>query len=134
MDDRFEDGRDNEITEEKKQERWDKIHSRTGDRDDIRSQYDGWLEQHHQIEELLKECKTPILDLGCGVGIDTLHLVESGHRVIASDFSSEALKKVEQNIPEARTLQFNMKEKFPFGNELFDFIVANKSIHYFYII
>lgn len=131
MDDRFEDERNDELTEDKKQERWDKIHSRTVDRDAIRGQYDGWLEQNSRIEELLKECKTPILDLGCGVGIDTLHLVESGHRVIASDFSPEALKKVEQNIPEARTLQFNMKEKFPFGNELFDFIVANKSIHYF---
>lgn len=122
---------DKKINEQMKQERWDKIHSRTRDRNDIRIQYDGWLEKNHKIRDILKECKTPILDLGCGVGIDTFHLVENGYKVVASDFSSEALKKVEQNIPEARTLQFNMKEKFPFINELFDIVIANKSIHYF---
>ena len=131
MDDRFDNNRESSLSEADKEQRWDGIHARGGTRDDIRSQYDGWLEQDERISCLLKKCQTPILDLGCGIGIDTLHLVESGHRVVACDFSKEAIDKVHQNIPEARTLKFNMKETFPFGDELFEFIIANKSIHYF---
>lgn len=119
------------ISEKEKERRWDDIHSRSGKREDIRKQYDGWLESDERIIECLNECKTPILDLGCGVGIDTLHLVECGHRVVSCDFSRAALEKIKENIPEARTMQFNMKEQLPFGNDLFDFIIANKSIHYF---
>ena len=121
----------NGISEKEKEERWDIIHSRSGKRDEIRTQYDGWLESDKRIVDLLKECQTPILDLGCGVGIDTLHLVECGHRVVACDFSGAAIEKIKDNIPEAKTMQFNMKEKMPFGDELFEIIIANKSIHYF---
>lgn len=71
------------------------------------------------------------MDLGCGVGIDTLHLIESGYNVIASDFSPIALKKIKTNIPEAEIMQFNMKNGMPFENDMFEFIIANKSIHYF---
>jgi len=132
MEDRFDDiKRTPTISEEEKEQRWDAIHLRAGLRDDIRSQYDGWLEYDERILKALKECKTPILDLGCGVGIDTLHLVESGHKVVACDFSTTALEKVKENIPEAKTIQFNMKNGIPFEKELFEFVIANKSIHYF---
>jgi len=132
MDDRFDDiKRTHTISEEEKEQRWDAIHLRAGLREDIRKQYDGWLECDERFLSELRKCNTPILDLGCGVGIDTLHLVESGHKVVACDFSSEALKKVKENIPEARTIQFNMKNGIPFERELFEFVIANKSIHYF---
>jgi len=119
------------ISEIEKEKRWDEIHFRAGTREDIRLQYDGWLEQDAQISNIIDKCNTPILDLGCGVGIDTLHLVELGHKVIACDFSNVALKKVKENIPEADILQFNMKEGLPFENEVFEVVVANKSLHYF---
>ena len=119
------------VSEEEKEKRWDKIHLRAKSREDIRMQYDGWLESEEVIFETLKKCNTPILDLGCGVGIDTLHLVETGHKVVACDFSNAALEKIKENIPEAETLQFNMKNGIPFEKELFDFVIANKSIHYF---
>ena len=129
MSNRFDDR--NDLSETDKELRWDKIHSRGGTRDDIRNQYAGWLEQDNRIIDLLERCNSPILDLGCGIGIDTLHLVENGHQVVACDFSKEALDKVKQNIPEASTLKFNMKESIPFNDETFEFIIANKSIHYF---
>ena len=56
--------------------------------------------------------------MGCGVGIDTLHLIESGYNVIASDFSPIALKKIKTNIPEAEIMQFNMKNGMPFENDI----------------
>ena len=90
MSNRFDDR--NDLSETDKELRWDKIHSRGGTRDDIRNQYDGWLEQDNRIIDLLERCNSPILDLGCGIGIDTLHLVENGHQVVACDFSKEALE------------------------------------------
>ena len=125
------DDRHSTISEKEKEQRWDSIHSRTGTRNDIRSQYDGWLEQDSKIATVVKGCKTPILDLGCGVGIDTLHLIEEGHQVVACDFSNVALEKVKQNIPEAVTRQFNIAEGIPFTDEQFELIIGNKSIHYF---
>lgn len=119
------------ISEEEKEKRWDTIHHRIYSREDIRNQYDGWLEHNKIVLNKLRKCNTPILDLGCGIGIDTLHLVECGYKVIACDFSSVAIEKIKENIPEAKTLCFNMKNGIPFGNEVFDFVIANKSIHYF---
>lgn len=80
---------------------------------------------------VVSRCQTPILDLGAGVGIDTLHLNQLGHLVIACDFSEVALEKIRQNIPEVQTRRVDMEQPLPFENEMFDFIVANKSLHYF---
>lgn len=121
----------NNISEVEKQKRWNNIHLRAGNRNDIRGQYDGWLEKHNTLMSSLKSCSTPILDLGCGIGIDTLHLIDIGCEVVACDFSDEAIKKVNENIPEAKTRLFNMKNKMPFDNETFEIVIANKSIHYF---
>jgi len=130
--DRFEKNvRDATVSEAEKEQRWDKIHSRGATRIELEQQYDGWLEQCKEIETILEKCTTPILDLGCGLGIDTVHLINKGHDVIATDFSSKAIELIRTNIPEAKTIQFNMKDKFPFEDELFEFIIANKSIHYF---
>ncbi len=43
-----------------------------------------------------------ILDHGCGSGAATEFLVRSGHRVICSDISEEALKAVKQRFAEAK--------------------------------
>lgn len=81
--------------------------------------------------EVIKRCKTPIIELGCGSGNNTLHLSEEGKKVVACDFSNVAIQKIGENIPEARTMQFNMKEKFPFSDNMTDLIVADLSLHYF---
>lgn len=119
------------LSEAKKEKRWDDIHLRVGTIEEIKSQYDGWLEKDVNIYNALKKCTTPVLDLGCGVGIDTLHLIECGYNVIACDFSSVALDNVKKNIPQVKTKQFNMKNGIPFENSFFDLVIANKSIHYF---
>ena len=41
--------------------------------------YDSWLDKYALI---LEKIKTPILDLGCGSGNDTLYLTEKGFSVI----------------------------------------------------
>ena len=119
------------ISESEKEQRWDKIFDKTYTREDIRNQYDNWIEQDSRMETIFNECRKPILDLGCGIGIDTLHLLEKGHNVVACDFSSKALDIVKKNIPEAITRQFNMTKGIPIANEEFALIIGNKSIHYF---
>ena len=119
------------ISEEEKEKRWDEIYSNNLCKENIRKQYDGWLESDENIIKVLDKCNTTILDLGSGVGIDTLHLIEKGYDVIAADFSSVALEKVKENIPEAKILKFNMKNGIPFEKDMFELVIANKSIHYF---
>lgn len=43
--------------------------------------YDNWLDNYKSV---LDKCKTPVLDLGCGTGNDTLYLTERGFRVIVA--------------------------------------------------
>ena len=56
--------------------------------------YDDWLDKYSLT---LNKCKSPVLDLGCGLGNDTLYLVKKGFSVIACDYSNVALEQVNQN-------------------------------------
>lgn len=73
--------------------------------------YDLWLDE---FKDILQENKdNEILDLGCGIGADTLYLLERGYNVLSYDFSVEALKSIENNIPNSKTLYLDMMKKFP---------------------
>jgi SAM-dependent methyltransferase len=45
-----------------------------------------------------------VVDLGCGLGADALHLAATGHRVVGADYSRPALAyaRVQSSLPEAR--------------------------------
>lgn len=91
--------------------------------------YDNWLDEYN---ELLTENKnSEILDLGCGIGADTLYLTERGFKVLSCDFSNEALKSIRKNIPNSRTQYLDLLEKFPFEDESFSIVIADLSLHYF---
>lgn len=89
--------------------------------------YDGWLEKYFS--------KFPangkIIDLGCGSGSDTEALLKNGFSVCSVDFSEEALSIMKTLVPEAHTLKIDMTEKLPFGDNEFDVVVADLSLHYF---
>lgn len=91
--------------------------------------YDPWLKCYNNYLERVKE--EPILDLGCGIGANTRYLIENGYRVVAADYSKEALSSVAEFIPEAETRYLDMNERFPFENAAFSAIVADLSLHYF---
>ena len=55
--------------------------------------YDNWLDDYKHV---LDNCKTEVLDLGCGIGNDTLYLTERGFKVIACDYSDVALKHLKE--------------------------------------
>ena len=90
---------------------------------------DNWLEN---FDDLIKKCNTPILDLGCGSGNDTLYLIKKNKKVIPCDQSSNAIKNIQNNFPEVLdTKCFNMLNGLPFDDNSFDLIIADLCLHYF---
>lgn len=91
--------------------------------------YDLWLDEYKDILEDNK--KNQILDLGCGIGADTLYLIERGYNVLSCDFSNEALKSIQENIPNSKTLYLDMMKRFPIEDNTYSLIIADLSLHYF---
>lgn len=91
--------------------------------------YDNWLDDYNDI--LTENKDTEILDLGCGIGADTLYLIEKGFNVLSCDFSNEALKSIRENIPNSKTIYLNMLEAFPLADKSYSLIIADLSLHYF---
>ena len=91
--------------------------------------YDLWLDNYYNI--LVKNKKNEILDLGCGIGSDTLYLRERGYKVLSCDISKEALENVKKYIYEYKVKQMDMTERFPFADESYYLIIADLSLHYF---
>lgn len=121
----FDDDRDDRIQDEANK-RWDSIHT-FYEREKII--YDDWLEL---FDRAIENCKTPIIDLGCGCGNDTLYLIEKGKTVIPCDYSKKAIENIKRNFPEIeRTECFNMAKGLPFKDNLTEIVIADLSLHYF---
>lgn len=91
--------------------------------------YDLWLDKYTNILEKSKD--TYIVDLGCGAGGNSLYLTERGYKVIACDYSEEALNIVNKFIPQVKTIQMDISKALPFENESAEIIIADLSLHYF---
>ncbi|AQR96507.1 class I SAM-dependent methyltransferase [Clostridium saccharoperbutylacetonicum] len=91
--------------------------------------YDLWLDRYADI--LKKYRNEEIIDLGCGIGADTLYLSEKRHKVVSCDYSEEALKKLKEAIPEAKTIQMDISKTLPFDDGSTGLIIADLSLHYF---
>jgi SAM-dependent methyltransferase len=105
---------------------WNKQFLASGNK---RVTYDLWLDKY---EDILKSSKdTPIIDLGCGLGNDTMYLHERHYEVISCDYSEEALKKLGLFINNPITKLFDMKNGLPFETESVKVIIADLSLHYF---
>lgn len=107
-------------------EYWNNIHKEYN-KNQIK--FDEWL---NDFDEIINNCKTPILDLGCGSGNNTLYLINKNKKVIAADLSSNAITNIIKNFPEIYdTKCFNMLDGFPFKDNSFEVIIADLSLHYF---
>ena len=93
-----------------------------------RPYYDDWLDQYYN---LIKPTRRPILDLGCGLGNDSLYLSKKGFDVISCDYSEEALKNVKKIVSNAKTQNIDISKKLPFNDCEFNVIIADLSLHYF---
>lgn len=95
-------------------------------RQDIK--FDEWLKT---FDEIIENCKTPIIDLGCGSGNDTLYLINKEKKVISLDYSEISIKKIKENIPEATAILHNIEKPLPFENNSSEIIISDLSLHYF---
>ena len=91
--------------------------------------YDLWLDGYKDI--LKKNGNNEILDLGCGIGADTLYLIERGYSVSSCDFADDALTNIKNNIPNSNTLHLDMRDYFPFEKNSYSLVIADLSLHYF---
>ena len=90
--------------------------------------YDNWLDKYLG---LIKKTKGVVLDLGCGLGNDSLFLTERGFDVLSVDYSTQAIKNVKRIIPKAKTKIVDISKKLPFKDEEFEVVIADLSLHYF---
>jgi SAM-dependent methyltransferase len=105
---------------------WNTVYAKCGQG---KPQYDLWLDKYGH---LLKESKdTPIIDLGCGYGNDTLYLYERGFKTISCDFSDVALGRLKYFIDDPVVRKFDMRSGLPFENDTAVIVVADLSLHYF---
>ena len=85
-----------------------------------------------RYDNILSESReTPVIDLGCGLGEDTLYLLKRDCRVISCDFSQTALDKLSSLDRRVRTNCFDMRDGLPFKDGEAHVIVADLSLHYF---
>ena len=91
--------------------------------------HDPWLERWQHL--LDSAGAQPVLELGCGRGLDARYLSEQGRQVIAADFSANALQIAQQIAPQANLLQLNLIDGLPFAPATFPIIIASLCLHYF---
>ena len=90
---------------------------------------DNWMEKY--VNEINNVQLKKAIDLGCGIGQDTMWLMEKGFDVISCDISEVALNKLKELIPNSKTMQVDIKGKLPFEDNSVGLVNANLSIHYF---
>ena len=73
----------------------------------------------------------PILELGCGTGLDTATLVRAGHRVVALDLSLASLALAKLRAPRASFHRQDLRDPFPVGEASVHVVLASLSLHYF---
>ena len=115
------------MVEVKNSERyWNNIHVNY-DRNHIK--VDDWLDR---FDSIIADCKSSVLDLGCGGGNDTLYFIEKGKKVIACDQSMNAINNIQKNFPEVLEARcFNMLDGFEFEDDSFEIVCADLCLHYF---
>ena len=105
---------------------WKEVYAGCGE---DRPEIDGWLDRFSDVLEASGD--TPIIDLGCGFGNDTLYLCERGYAVISCDYAQEALDRLTHFIPCPEARCFDMREGLPFPDDSTRVVIADLSLHYF---
>lgn len=75
-----------------------------------------------------------ILELGAGLGQDSLFFADNGYEVVSTDINIEGLTShvCKQAKPEnIHILALDLKKTFPFADQSFEIVYAHLSLHYF---
>lgn len=71
-----------------------------------------------------------ILELGCGTGRDTVHLIPFGH-VVGVDRSESRLQHCRKNAPQADLVCADLGRRLPMRSGTFSAVIASLCLHYF---
>ena len=87
------------------------------------------------LDELLgqtgRALEGDVLEIGCGRGHDTYHLLQAGCRVTCLDLSWNALQNIARHFPAAQLVHGALPEPLPFRSATFAYVIAGLSLHYF---
>jgi SAM-dependent methyltransferase len=101
--------------------KWDHYYSH-----DESTTQDNWLNKYLEFFE----GGGRVLDLGCGNGSNLPFLIKQGLDIVAVDYSENAIKTINANW-KVNAFVYDIRKKLPFGNDFFDIILADLSLHYF---
>ncbi|WP_395703584.1 class I SAM-dependent methyltransferase [Aquabacterium sp.] len=76
----------------------------------------------------------PLLELGCGSGLDTATLLQAGHAVTALDLDAAAVAQARDRAPAARLLCQDLRAPWPAppgDAPAYGAVIASLSLHYF---
>ena len=73
----------------------------------------------------------PVLELGCGAGLDTQVLAEAGHRVVAIDLSPSSIAQARARAPQCEFHCQDIRAPFPTSAVRVNVVAASLSLHYF---
>ena len=91
---------------------------------------DPWLERWKPVLE--KAGTGTVLELGCGGGRDSRYLTGLGLRVIAGDYSPQALELCRTSAPLADVRFIDLRKPLPFADGAFPVVVVSLCLHYFH--
>jgi len=92
------------------------------------STYDGWLDKYLD----LFDTNSTFVELGCGRAYSSKCLLNKGFKeIVACDFSEEAIKIINTEIPNLKTMLFDMSQGLPFEDDSKSVIIADLCLHYF---
>jgi SAM-dependent methyltransferase len=91
---------------------------------------DRWL--HQWLPMLAKaSAGSPVLEIGCGSGADTVELLRSGLQVVAFDLSPGAVAAAKEAAPGAEITVQSVAQPFPLEGTGIGVVIASLSLHYF---
>lgn len=101
---------------------WNDIHKK------YTSSYDNWLNKYTKLFK--KDFK--FVELGCGRAYCSNYLISEGFSdVIATDFSTEVLRQVQEENKDLQAMVVDMTGGLPFENNSVDVVIADLCLHYF---
>jgi len=91
---------------------------------------DLWLDRWLPLLDSLSRT-TPVLELGCDTGRDTVYLVAKGFKVVATDISEKALEVCARTAPTATQVHHDLRDPLPFSDRSYRVVLASLCLHYF---
>jgi len=80
------------------------------------------------LKRITPFCQGRILDLGCGIGVVSEHLVNAGFKVVGVDGNKLKIEKAKKNVPKAKFIVSLFEDFEPHGK--FDIIIAKNILEH----